>query len=53
MPADSKVEHHLPPTASCLMDDGPSRAVEQGTGLKGTCPQKLKAWFGPSGAGIM
>ena len=38
MPADSKVEHHLPPTASCLMDDGPS-AVEQGTGLKGTCPQ--------------
>ena len=40
MPADSKVEHHLPPTASCLMDDGPS-AVEQGTGLKGTYPQKL------------
>ena len=40
MPADSKVEHHLPPTASCPMDNG-SWADEQGSGLTSPWPQKL------------
>ena len=40
MPADSKVEHHPPPTASCPMDNG-SWADEQGSGLTSPWPQKL------------